>query len=146
MLLFNNRHTKKPPSCITYNFHLTILSALISYRDFFARPREGRPIQALELGFPDQPLTRRAGSGGKIAERASSPPIDNIRVYIYVCISMFSSPLSPLNRPLLSPQHFLLACLLVSFPPSSYSHLPHLVSPLLFFPPANNSANIFQLI
>lgn len=42
-------------------------------RDYFVRTEQSRPIQARELGFPDQPLTGRAGSEREIEERTSSP-------------------------------------------------------------------------
>lgn len=52
------------------------LNFIVSVKgDYFPRPEKSRPIQARELGFPDQPLARWAGSKRKIEERASSTPL-----------------------------------------------------------------------
>lgn len=64
-------------------------------RDYFARPEDSRPILTRELGFPDQPLTRRAGSERKIEERGPSPPLSPL-----VCLSFYFP--SPDSLPLAS--------------------------------------------
>lgn len=77
-------------------------------RDYFARPEHSRPIHARELGFPDQPLTGRAGSKKKIEERTSSPHLLRMSPLFLLlsCASAFSFSCLFFLHPFLSLPHF----------------------------------------
>lgn len=112
-------------------------------RDYFARPEENRPINAQELGFFGQPLTRKAGYWG--GKNSPPQPLAGSRAHTHAhtnprpissCLLSFPSAFWPLLSPwfLFSP---ILSCYFLRV-------LPPLLFSLLLSSACRENQNVFS--